>query len=302
MKKSIKSLSLATKQQNCIIIMISSSSTSTSTSLRRSKRKNVQIDFADDHTDNDEKEISKRPSIEYNNNNSNDSIKMPKNWLQIYENIEKMRSKTIAPVDTMGCDQCYDTDIIISDKQKRFQILVALMLSSQTKDPVTYAAMNRLRQHNLSIEFIDKISCNELMQLIKPVGFYRRKAEYLKQTAKILMEKYNGDIPKTIDELKKLPGVGPKMAHLTMITGWNQLTGIAVDTHVHRISNRLQWTTRTKQPEQTRKQLEKWLPKNYWNKINHLFVGFGQTICLPIKPKCNICLNNHLCPSSSTEF
>ncbi|KAH9417332.1 Endonuclease III-like protein 1 [Dermatophagoides pteronyssinus] len=253
--------------------MISSSS-STSTSLRRSKRKNVQIDFADDHTENDEKEISKRPSIEYNNNN----------------------------IDTMGCDQCYDTDIIISDKQKRFQILVALMLSSQTKDQITYAAMNRLRQHNLSIEFIDKISCNELMQLIKPVGFYRRKAEYLKQTAKILMEKYDSDIPETIDELKKLPGVGPKMAHLTMITGWNQLTGIAVDTHVHRISNRLQWTTRTKQPEQTRKQLEKWLPKNYWNKINHLFVGFGQTICLPIKPKCNICLNNHLCPSSSTEF
>ena len=266
-----------------LIIMISSS-------LRRSKRKNVQINFSNDNET--EIRLNKRPS----NEKKDESIKMPKNWRLIYENIAKMRSRTIAPVDTMGCDQCYDTDI--NDKQKRFQILVSLMLSSQTKDQVTYAAMNKLRAHNLSIEFINKISCDELMNLIKPVGFYRRKAEYLKQTASLLREKYDGDIPKTIDELKKLPGVGPKMAHLAMVTAWNQITGIAVDTHVHRISNRLQWTSGTKTPEQTRIELEKWLPRDYWNDINHLLVGFGQTICLPVKPKCDICLNNEHCPSS----
>jgi len=96
----------------------------------------------------------------------------------------------------------------------------------------------------------------------------------------------------------KLPGVGPKMAMLTMQEAWGSSVGIGVDVHVHRICNRLGWVKNTKTPEQSRKQLESWLPKDKWQPINRLMVGFGQTVCLPVHPKCAICKVNHLCPSA----
>lgn len=124
----------------------------------------------------------------------------------------------------------------------------------------------------------------------------------MKQTAKILIDKYDHDIPDNIEELLKLPGVGPKMGHICMATAWNKITGIGVDTHVHRISNRLAWLkTSTKEPEQTRIQLESWLPRDLWAEVNHLFVGFGQTICTPVRPKCADCLNKHICPASTSK-
>ncbi|KAF7487588.1 Endonuclease III-like protein 1 [Sarcoptes scabiei] len=227
------------------------------------------------------------------------STSNPLHWEEIYQNIVQMRSETKAAIDTMGCEKCYETDI--DEKQKRFQILVSLMLSSQTRDQITYATMNELRKKNLSVDLIDQMPLDELQNLIKSVGFFRRKAEYLKKTAKILKEDYDNDIPETLEEVMRLPGVGPKMAHLVMKTAWNKITGIAVDTHVHRICNRLQWT-RTKTPEQTQIELEKWFPKKYWSDINHLLVGFGQSICLPQRPKCNSCLNKKICPSSQFEF
>lgn len=96
----------------------------------------------------------------------------------------------------------------------------------------------------------------------------------------------------------KLPGVGPKMAHICMDTAWNLVTGIGVDTHVHRISNRLHWVENpTKEPEKTRIALEKWAPYELWKEINLMMVGFGQTVCLPVNPKCDSCLNNKICPS-----
>lgn len=97
-----------------------------------------------------------------------------------------------------------------------------------------------------------------------------------------------------------LPGVGPKMAHICMSTAWQQVTGIGVDVHVHRISNRLGWLPKpTKEPEQTRLALEAWLPQNLWSEVNYLLVGFGQTICTPVKPKCGECLNCEICPSAT---
>lgn len=228
-----------------------------------------------------------------------DSSSLPSNWKTIYDNIVKMRSETQAVIDTMGCEKCYDTDI--DDKVRRFQVLVSLMLSSQTKDQVTFATMGQLKERGLSINFIDSISVGELENIIKSVGFFRRKAEYIKRTASILKEKYDSDIPRTLEELMKLPGVGPKMAHLTMKVAWNEVTGIAVDTHMHRICNRLQWVN-TKTPEQTMAQLEQRLPRQYWTEVNHLLVGFGQSVCLPIKPKCSQCLNREICPASTYSF
>ncbi|KAK3579456.1 hypothetical protein CHS0354_028258 [Potamilus streckersoni] len=219
----------------------------------------------------------------------------PPRWKEQLNNVFTLRKNWDAPVDFMGCD-------VISDKTAtpqiyRYQVLLSLMLSSQTKDQVTSAAMAKLQKHGCNIESILQTSDKQLGELIYPVGFGKRKVEYIKRTSEILRDKYNGDIPNTVEELCSLPGVGPKMAHLVMKCAWNQVTGIGVDTHVHRISNRLGWTQKpTNQPEKTRVALEAWLPREYWKDINHLLVGFGQQICLPVGPKCGKCLNREICP------
>mmetsp|Transcript_31607 Transcript_31607/g.55578 ORF Transcript_31607/g.55578 Transcript_31607/m.55578 type:complete len:235 (-) Transcript_31607:195-899(-) len=119
----------------------------------------------------------------------------------------------------------------------------------------------------------------------------------MKQTAEILRRDYAGDIPKTVQEMCKLPGVGPKMAYLCMQSAWGENAGIGVDVHVHRIVNRLGWV-KTKEPEQTRKALEDWLPKEYWTEINPMLVGLGQTTCKARRPQCEKCIVSGLCPSA----
>lgn len=229
-------------------------------------------------------------------------MKAPINWIETIENIKLVRSKYPAPVDTMGCDHAAtqnDTGV-----DQRFQILVSLMLSSQTKDQVTWAAVKRLRAKGLgNVESVEKADEKDIEDLIHPVGFYRRKAKYLKEVASILQQKYNGDIPNSVEELCKLPGVGPKMAHLCMQEAWNVNSGIGVDTHVHRIAARLGWVPKQgiKSPEDTRRALESWLPREHWREINHLLVGFGQTICTPTRPKCDQCDNRPICPSGCAK-
>lgn len=219
--------------------------------------------------------------------------KIPFNWEVVLKNLREMRKNFDAPVDTMGCDKCHDDSA--DPKVQRYQQLLSLMLSSQTKDQVTFAAMERLRQHGCIIDKILETSDEDLGKLIYPVGFWKNKVKYIKKTTAMLKEKYNGDIPNSVEELCKLPGVGPKMAHICMKTAWGEVTGIGVDTHVHRISNRLGWVD-TKTPEETRKALENWLPRELWSEVNHLLVGFGQQICKPVKPQCPTCLNYMLCP------
>ncbi len=126
---------------------------------------------------------------------------------------------------------------------------------------------------------------------------YTVKVKYIKETCQVLKDKYDCDIPRTVEELLQLKGVGPKMAYLCMCSAWDECVGIGVDTHVHRIVGRLGWTQRPcKTPEDTRKALEEWLPKSRWKEVNGMLVGFGQQICLPIGPKCGECLNRELCP------
>ncbi|XP_063594640.1 endonuclease III-like protein 1 [Penaeus indicus] len=219
----------------------------------------------------------------------------PPDWREVLENIRVMRSARDAPVDHMGIQKCMDDDA--PPEVRRFQVLIALMLSSQTKDEVNHAAMTRLRAHGLTIDNILATDDETLGQLIYPVGFWRKKVMYIKKTCKILKNEYGGDIPSTLEEMRKLPGVGPKMSHLCMSLGWGKLSGICVDTHVHRITNRLGWTGETtKNPEKTRLALESWLPEELWAETNELLVGLGQKICLPVSPKCSQCLNVQLCP------
>ncbi|XP_075248837.1 endonuclease III-like protein 1 isoform X2 [Convolutriloba macropyga] len=222
----------------------------------------------------------------------------PANWNVLYASIKKMRDALpAAPVDTMGCD--IDRGRSFDEKTKRFHILVSLMLSSQTKDEVNNAAMERLLDHGLTPTEICKISEPDLGKLIIPVGFWRTKAKHIKQASEICLNEHNSDIPPDLEGLLKLPGVGPKMAYLAMTCAWKKVVGIGVDVHVHRISNRLKWVKKpTKTPEQTRLELESWLPREYWSDVNHMLVGFGQTVCLPLKPKCGECAINNLCPSA----
>jgi len=118
----------------------------------------------------------------------------------------------------------------------------------------------------------------------------------------MLAQQYNEDIPRSVKELCQLPGVGEKVAVLTVNHAWEDAIGIGVDTHVHRITNRLGWTFKgTKTPEKTRQVLEGWLPHSLWSELNMLLVGFGQQQCTPVKPKCSTCLNRQLCPSSKTR-
>lgn len=213
-------------------------------------------------------------------------------FLEQFKRIEQMRIENPAPVDTMGCAVLADPDA--PPHQQRFQTLVALMLSSQTKDTITSVSMKNLKDRGLTLQNVLQWSIEEIEKMIFPVGFYKRKAVYLKKIAEILQEK--DDIPSTLEEILKLPGIGPKMGHLIMTHAWNNCQGIGVDVHVHRISNRLEWV-HTKTPEETRVGLEDWLPKEYWEPINGLLVGFGQTICAA-RPKCSKCLlsKDNLCP------
>ncbi|CAF4869729.1 unnamed protein product [Pieris macdunnoughi] len=220
----------------------------------------------------------------------------PSNWQEFLVNLRNMRANHDAPVDTMGCHMCMDENA--SPKEIRYQSLISLMLSSQTKDQVTFAAMERLKQRGLTVDNILAMSDEELGTLIYPVGFWKTKVKYIKKTTQTLKEQYNSDIPDSAEKLCKLTGVGPKMAHICMKVAWNKVTGIGVDTHVHRISNRIGWVKNpTATPEDTRKALQSWLPFELWSEVNHLMVGFGQTICLPIGPNCDECLNKDICPS-----
>jgi endonuclease-3 len=226
----------------------------------------------------------------------------PPLWRQQMENISKMREKRDAPVDLMGAHKNAEQTTNVSPQVRRYQVLVSLMLSSQTKDQITSQAMTALKTHGLTIENVISTPEEEIAKLIHPVGFWRKKAGYIKRVSQILLDEYGGDIPATMDQLCALPGVGPKMSHLVMDIAWDSTSGVAVDTHVHRISHRLGWMRKpTENPEVTRVCIEKWLPKSEWRELNWLLVGFGQQLCLPNAPKCRGCLNEDICPSSKLK-
>ena len=168
-----------------------------------------------------------------------------------------------------------------------FKILLACILSLRTRDTVTYGATNRLFSLGSKPEDFLKYTEEDIIKAIYPVGFYPNKARDILKICKELVTKYNSEVPDDINELLKFRGVGRKTANLVIAKGFGK-PAICVDTHVHRICNRLGYV-KTKNPDDTEMALRKKLPKKYWIKINDLFVTHGQTICVPINPKCNIC-------------
>lgn len=174
-----------------------------------------------------------------------------------------------------------------------FQMLIATILSARAKDDATIPIANELFITYGTPKTLANAPLGEIKRIIKRIGFYNAKAKNIKETARILHEKYQDRVPQTREALMELPGVGRKTANCILAYAFDQ-PAIAVDTHVHRISNRLGWAS-TNTPHETEAALEKLIPKKQWNKVNALFVLHGQTICTPISPKCSQCPIEKLC-------
>ncbi|MEK6863610.1 MAG: endonuclease III [Nanoarchaeota archaeon] len=174
-----------------------------------------------------------------------------------------------------------------------FQMLVMTVLSSRTKDSTTIPIVKRLFAKYPSPEDLVELEIKELEKELYGIGFYKVKARNVKRLSKIILEKYNLTIPDNFDGLVSLPGVGRKTANCVLAYTFKK-PAIAVDVHVHRISNRLGWV-KTVHPEETEEALKKVIPKTLWIDVNRLLVGHGQSICVPINPKCNLCTIKKYC-------
>ncbi len=168
-----------------------------------------------------------------------------------------------------------------------FEILISTLLSLRTKDEVTAAATKRLFSLAETPAAMLRLDPEEIRRTIYPVGFYRRKAETIREVCRDLIDRFDSRVPATLEELLTLKGVGRKTANLVVSLGYGG-AGICVDTHVHRISNRLGYV-RTRTPEETEFALRKRLPRRYWIRFNTLLVAFGQNTCRPLSPLCSTC-------------
>ena len=184
-------------------------------------------------------------------------------------------------------------ELIEMQTKDPFKVLITTILSSRTKDRVTMKAARQLFSKVKKSQDLAKMTTKQIEKLIYPVGFYKTKAKHLKKFPKVLKQEFNNEIPKTLGELIKLPGVGRKTANLVLTVSFNK-SAICVDTHVHKIMNRLGYL-KTKNPFQTEMILRKTLPKDYWTTINSILVTFGQHTCTPISPFCSRCPVNKYC-------
>ncbi|MEM0466259.1 MAG: endonuclease III [Candidatus Thermoplasmatota archaeon] len=184
--------------------------------------------------------------------------------------------------------------------QTPFTVLIACLLSLRTKDEVTDRAAEKLLRRYDTPEKILRLSDQYLESLIYPVGFYKTKAKRIKEISRNIIENYAGRVPDDFDELLKLKGVGRKTANIVMVYGHKKHGYLPIDTHCHRIPNRLGWI-QTKTPEETEYALKKILPEKYWDAFNHFFVIFGQRICVPIAPWCSKCPVSQYCKKNGVK-
>ena len=181
-----------------------------------------------------------------------------------------------------------------------YQVLIRTILSQRTRDENTDQATNNLFSKYKDIYEVSEAPIEDVKKLIKPAGFYNVKAARIQEVSQILIDQYGGEVPDTVDELIKLPGVGRKTANCVMVFAF-ELPAIPVDTHVHRISNRLGLVD-TKNPEDTELELINIAPRDLWIKLNDLMVQFGQNICKPISPQCEVCPCSDFCDYFSKDL
>ena len=210
---------------------------------------------------------------------------------------QKKRAITIIElmrIATKDMDEPAATSITRQYGRNPFLVLVSCILSLRTKDTVSLPASQRLFAYAQAPQALLLLSPQTIEQLIYPTGFYRQKTKQQLAISAILLKKYHGTVPNAYEELIALPGVGPKTTSLVLSVGF-AIPAICVDTHVHRISNRL-GLVQTKSPVQTETELKLLLPKEYWSEFNKLMVMWGQNICTPVSPRCSVCPLRPLCP------
>jgi endonuclease III len=176
-----------------------------------------------------------------------------------------------------------------SQAEDPFQILIATLLSARTQDATTHAASTRLFRRARTPGAMARLPVADIEALIYPVSFYRNKARHVKACCEMLQSRFRGRVPDTLEELVTLPGVGRKTANLVMILAFKSGENICVDTHVHRISNRMGWV-RTAQPEETEQALYRSTDRRWWPLINLYLVTWGQNVCRPVYPRCGDCV------------
>jgi endonuclease III len=182
-----------------------------------------------------------------------------------------------------------------AEADNAFQILIATLLSARTQDATTAAASARLFARARTPRSMAKLPVREIERLIYPVSFYRNKAGHVKACCEMLMTRFGGRVPSTLEELVMLPGVGRKTANLVLILAFKSRRNICVDTHVHRISNRLGWV-KTGTPEDTEQALYRATEQRWWANINLYLVTWGQNVCRPLHPRCGDCAIAADCP------
>jgi len=202
--------------------------------------------------------------------------------------------RTLARANT-GMDLPAVEKVAEAEADDAFQILIATLLSARTQDATTAAASARLFARARTPRAMARLTVREIESLIYPVSFYRNKAEHVKACCEMLLTRFGGRVPATLDELVQLPGVGRKTANLVLILAFKSRENICVDTHVHRISNRLGWVA-TGTPEETEHALYEATGRRWWSSINLYLVTWGQNVCRPVHPRCGDCAIAADCP------
>ena len=186
--------------------------------------------------------------------------------------------------------------LIAEEDKDPYRVLVSTLISLRTKDEVTLEASKRLFRIAPDIKSLSQMQPEQIAELIKPAGFYKRKGEQIKKVATIIVNDFNGIVPDDMDTLLSLPGVGIKTASLVLNLGYG-IDAVCVDCHVHEIANRLGWVD-TKTAENTEKRLREILPQRFWIPLNELLVRYGQKVCKPVSPFCSQCPEKEACPKT----
>jgi len=212
-----------------------------------------------------------------------------------------VRRETIAAVLTRlgrairGMEDPAVEKIASDSREDPFRVLISTMLSAQTRDPVTHAASTRLFRVARTPRTLAALPRARVQKLIYPVSFYRVKSNTVREASRQIVERFGGRVPDRMEDLLTLPGVGRKTANLVLILSHASRENICVDTHVHRIANRLGWVA-TRTPDQTEQALYRVVPKRFWPRVNLYLVTWGQNVCKPVYPRCGACVVASLCP------
>jgi endonuclease-3 len=211
------------------------------------------------------------------------------------ETDRKIRASTV----TRLLEKEYPQARIALNHSNPLELLVATILSAQCTDERVNIVTRTLFKKYTRAEDYAKADLTELERDIKSTGFYRNKAKNIKQTGRILVDKFNGQVPRTMEEMLELPGVARKTANIVLQNAYGVVEGIAVDTHVRRVSKRL-GLTENEDPNKIEQDLMKIIPKNKWMRITDLLITLGRNACVAKKPKCGTCVLNKICPSAFT--